>query len=67
MSRKVITKCIFKYFIICGYASAMCYVGEKESLSGLSTALAHIGKAGISGAWAATQVSSAEQYPTVVR
>ncbi|ELT93477.1 hypothetical protein CAPTEDRAFT_222903 [Capitella teleta] len=40
---------------------------RKDELTHLSSAFAHVGKASIAGAWAATQVSSAEQFPTVVR
>ena len=48
-----------------------CYVlnlsGKLDELGTLSVVLAMVGKAGISGGWAALQVFSAELFPTVVR
>lgn len=41
--------------------------GKLQELSGLTTALAMLGKSGISGGWAAAQVYAAEVFPTVVR
>lgn len=42
-------------------------IGKLQSLQTLSVVFAMIGKAGISGGWAALQVFSAEIFPTVVR
>lgn len=42
-------------------------VGKLKELSTLAVVLAMVGKAGISGGWAALQVFSAELFPTVVR
>ncbi|OWF37778.1 organic cation transporter protein-like [Mizuhopecten yessoensis] len=41
--------------------------GHMESLQVLVIVFAMIGKSGISGGWAAIQVSSAENFPTIVR
>ncbi|XP_013413643.1 solute carrier family 22 member 15-like [Lingula anatina] len=41
--------------------------GKTEELSGLVTALALVGKAGVAGAWAVGWLFTAELFPTVVR
>ena len=43
------------------------FAGKLEELATLTIVLAMVGKAGISGGWAALQVFSAELFPTVVR
>ncbi|CAH1796783.1 unnamed protein product [Owenia fusiformis] len=61
-------------FILLSIGGLSCFVilfidlaGKLEELSVLVTVLAMLGKSGISGAWAASQIIAAELFPTLIR
>ncbi|KAK3097018.1 hypothetical protein FSP39_005624 [Pinctada imbricata] len=65
--RKTISFLMILAGISCFSVFIISLSGKSQSLSVLSVVFAMIGKSGISGGWAATQVFSAETFPTVIR